>query len=41
MKLIDENEPDIDSNNYENVHDYHTVFKPNRTCMYLNLLSCY
>ncbi|XP_008187002.1 katanin p80 WD40 repeat-containing subunit B1 isoform X1 [Acyrthosiphon pisum] len=34
MKLIDESETDIDDENQtviNNVHDYHSVFKPNRT----------
>lgn len=37
MKLIDESETDIDDENQtviNNVHDYHSVFKPNRTCKY-------
>lgn len=37
MKLIDESETDIDDENQtviNNVHDYHLVFKPNRTCKY-------
>lgn len=38
MKLIDESETDIDDENQtviNNVHDYHSVFKPNRTCKYI------
>lgn len=34
MKLIDENEIDFEDENppiINNVHDYHSVFKPNRT----------
>lgn len=36
MKLIDENEIDVEDDNsiINNVHDYHSVFKPNRTCEY-------
>lgn len=37
MKLIDESETDIEEENQaiiNNVHDYHSVFKPNRTCKY-------
>lgn len=37
MKLIDESETEIDDDSQaiiNNVHDYHSVFKPNRTCMY-------
>lgn len=38
MKLIDESETEIEDDNQaviSNVHDYHSVFKPNRTCMCL------
>lgn len=38
MILIDENEIYNDDDNQtviiNNVHDYHSVFKPNRTCKY-------
>lgn len=37
MNLIDESETDIEDENQTvitNVQDYHSVFKPNRTCMY-------
>lgn len=37
MKLIDESETEIEDDGHtiiSNVHDYHSVFKPNRTCMY-------
>jgi hypothetical protein len=41
MKLIDESETDIEEDTntvINNVHDYHSVFKPNRTCKSSNLL---
>lgn len=41
MKLIDESETEIDDDNQaiiNNVHDYHSVFKPNRTCVYYYFL---
>lgn len=37
MKLIDESETDLEENNQtiiNNVYDYHSGFKPNRTCKY-------
>lgn len=40
MKLIDESETDIEEDTntvINNVHDYHSVFKPNRTCKFFNL----
>lgn len=42
MKLIDESETEIEDDGQtiiSNVHDYHSVFKPNRTCMYYYLLQ--
>lgn len=42
MKLIDESETDVEEDTHtviNNVHDYHSVFKPNRTCKYTNLFS--
>lgn len=44
MKLIDESETDIEDENQSvinNVHDYHSVFKPNRTCKYTPLIKLY
>jgi len=41
MKLIDESETDIEDENQtviNNSYDYHSVFKPNRTCKYTFLI---
>jgi len=37
MKLIDERSelPEIE------LHDYHSGFKPNRTCKYVDVILCY